>query len=126
MKISSKLRTIRSGAILFAAVAAMCFMSQSAQAQSCGYGGGFGGGGYGGHRGVGGVNISVGRGFGGVSSFYGGYNSFRPSYGHSVRRPYFHDTSHLDYHPGGFVRHGNHFDYLPGHYDVHRTGHWHR
>lgn len=35
-----------------------------------------------------------------------------------------HDTSHYDYHPGEFVRHGNHFHYVPGHYDFHETGHW--
>jgi hypothetical protein len=24
------------------------------------------------------------------------------------------------------VRHYNHYHYIPGHYDLHRTGHWHR
>ena len=50
---------------------------------------------------------------------YGGY----PAYGgraHSV----WHDTSHLDYHGPSLVPHRGHFDYVPGHYDVHRTGHW--
>jgi hypothetical protein len=31
----------------------------------------------------------------------------------------------LDYHPGYSWRHGNHFHYEPGHYDLHRDGHWH-
>ncbi len=35
-----------------------------------------------------------------------------------------HDTSHLHYRPARFLRHGNHFDYVPGRYEIHRTGHW--
>jgi hypothetical protein len=35
-----------------------------------------------------------------------------------------HDTSHLHYRPATFIRHGNHFDYVPGGYELHRTGHW--
>ena len=35
-----------------------------------------------------------------------------------------HDTSHYDWHPGGYVRHGGHFDYYPGHWDWHSTGHY--
>lgn len=45
--------------------------------------------------------------------------------GYGPRPPVWHDTTHLDYHPGGFVPHRNHFHYVPGHYDVHRSGHWH-
>ena len=41
------------------------------------------------------------------------------------RYPRWHDTTHWDYHPGGFHRHGNHFHYVPGHYHLHRSGHWH-
>lgn len=44
---------------------------------------------------------------------------------HGPRPPVWHDTTHLDYHPGGLVPHRNHFHYVPGHYDVHRTGHYH-
>ena len=44
---------------------------------------------------------------------------------HRSNRGGFHDTTHLDYHPPQLVPHGNHFDVQPGHYDVHRTGHWH-
>ena len=36
-----------------------------------------------------------------------------------------HNTTHLDYHPGGYVPHYDHFDYVPGHFDVHYDGHWH-
>jgi hypothetical protein len=35
-----------------------------------------------------------------------------------------HDTSHWDYHPGGYVAHYDHFDYVPGHYHFQNTGHW--
>jgi hypothetical protein len=54
---------------------------------------------------------------GGYGSAYGG--RYR-SHGHSD----WHDTSHLDYHPGGYQRHYNHHDYVPQHYDVHSSGHW--
>jgi hypothetical protein len=37
---------------------------------------------------------------------------------------HWHNTTHLDYHPGGLVRHYDHYDYVPGHFDVHRSGHW--
>ena len=52
-----------------------------------------------------------------------GYRSFAPNYG--WRTPTFHDTTHLDYHPPQIIRHRRHFHVQPGHYDVHRTGHWH-
>ena len=35
-----------------------------------------------------------------------------------------HNTSHYDYHPGEWIPYGNDFDYQPGHYDFHRSGHW--
>jgi hypothetical protein len=76
--------------------------------------------GYGGHvhgyrSGIG-VYSSGYRGFsvgvGGLNLNFGGY-------------PQWHDTSHLHYHPGSFQRHGNHYDFVPGHYDLHRSGHYH-
>jgi len=56
-------------------------------------------------------------------SYYGGYRS--SNFGNYNRYPVYHDTSHYDYHPGGFVPHGNHYHYQPGHYDYHQTGHYH-
>lgn len=54
-----------------------------------------------------------------------GYNScYSPWYGGGYG-PSWHDTSHLHWHSGGYVPHGNHFDYVPGHFDVHHTGHLH-
>jgi hypothetical protein len=50
--------------------------------------------------------------FGGVNIGWGGY-------------PTYHDTTHLHYHQGGYQQHGNHFHYVPGHYDVHQSGHYH-
>jgi hypothetical protein len=35
-----------------------------------------------------------------------------------------HDTSHYNYHPGEYVPHGNHLDYIRGDFALHRTGHW--
>lgn len=49
------------------------------------------------------------------------YHGYRG--GHRGHRTW-HDTTHLDWHPGDYVPHGNHFDYVPGHYDVHHDGHW--
>jgi hypothetical protein len=53
-----------------------------------------------------------------IGSFDGGLSVWP---GHSD----WHDTTHLDYHPGGVVRHRNHLHFVPGHYDVHRSGHFH-
>jgi hypothetical protein len=49
---------------------------------------------------------------GGISIGWGGY-------------PTFHNTSHYHYHPATLQQHGNHFHVIPGHYDLHQTGHWH-
>lgn len=64
-------------------------------------------------------------GYRGYSSNYG-YRSV-PSFGYSshYRAPRYHDTSHFDYHPTQVRRHRNHYDVIPGHYDYHRTGHYH-
>ncbi len=76
---------------------------------------------------IGGLGISTGHGHG-----HGGHGwgpSIRPVYpihgGHWGHRPFFHDTSHFDYHPPQLVPHNGHIDFVPGHYDLHRTGHWH-
>jgi hypothetical protein len=45
---------------------------------------------------------------------------YGPSYG-----PVWHDTSHWDYHPGGYISHGSHLHYVPGHFDFHSSGHYH-
>jgi hypothetical protein len=76
--------------------------------------------GYGGGYGYGGIGIRVGS----------HYPSYRvpANYGSrysAYRRGNYHDTSHLDYHPTEIRRHGSHFHVQPGHYDIHRTGHWH-
>lgn len=73
---------------------------------------------------------------GGYGGYYGGgygggrsWSSF--SYGsgslyRSGRNRVWHDTSHLHYHAPEIYRHRNHYHVTPGHYDVHRSGHWHR
>ncbi|MCA9135887.1 MAG: hypothetical protein KDB00_03990 [Planctomycetales bacterium] len=86
---------------------------------------------------AGGFSISIGnygyRGYpGNVPSIYYG-RSYRPSYNYS--RVYGHSQSfggyyhprqpHYDYHPPTLIPHGNHLDYVPGHYDLHHRGHIH-
>lgn len=69
---------------------------------------------------AGGVRLYIG-GYGG----YGGHGGYGHWGGNRYRSPrIWHDTSHYDWHPGQWVPHGNHFHYLPGHWDYHRTGHW--
>ena len=66
---------------------------------------------------------------------YRSYDSHNHNYGNSGYRYYsprrethyrYHDTSHYDYHPPSVRWHGNHIDVTPGHYDLHRQGHWDR
>jgi len=59
-------------------------------------------------------------------NIHGGHRGHRRHFG----QPYYpggwyHDTGHYDYHPPSVQWHGDHFDYVPGHYDYHNTGHWH-
>ncbi|QDV68421.1 hypothetical protein Poly24_21300 [Rosistilla carotiformis] len=75
--------------------------------------------------------------FGTPSYGYGGYSrSYRPSYGYGYGSPsygynrhqsYYRGYSghhphrpHYDYHGPRVVPHGNHYHYVPGHYDLHR------
>ncbi len=84
------------------------------------------------HFGSGGVHLDVGYphsyygdygGYYSRSHCYGGY-PYTSYYGGGGGRSYWHDTTHLDYHPGYYARHRNHDHYVPGHYDVHEDGHW--
>lgn len=75
--------------------------------------------------------------YGNYGGYYGSYNggygvypgygvvpystNYRGGWGGNAQ---WHDTTHLDYHPGEVVRHRNHYHYVPGHYDVHEEGHW--
>ena len=80
----------------------------------------------------GGIHVDFGRPHYG-HSYYGGHgHGWHGGYGHGHWNTYggwgghhdWHDTTHLDYHPGGYVPHYDHYDYVPGHYDVHHSGHW--
>jgi hypothetical protein len=86
---------------------------------------------HGGFR-VGGLSISIGN--RGYRSAYRSYSpTYRSHYGRGIQYGHrshyghgsYHDTSHYDYHPTEVIRHGNHYDVMPGHYDFHRTGHYH-
>ena len=71
-------------------------------------------------------NVNFGTGYGGYGGAYGYQNFNQTPYYYGRRHAYWHDTSHYDYHPPEFRRHGNHFHYQPGHYDFHQTGHFDR
>lgn len=125
--------------LVFAAGALMalsfvCSSDAAAQHYGRSYGGGHGRS-YGGGYSSPGLSVSVGYGnIGGYRSnnFRSvGYNSGFSGYNRGVGYPAhrgvhstWHDTSHLDYHGPSLVPHRGHFHYVPGHYDVHRTGHW--
>ena len=134
--------------IAMSAVLALSFVGSgdvSAQHNRCntGFGGGYSstyrGYGYGGGYSSPRFSVSVGYGnyggypvqnFGntGFDSGFSGHNGFS-GYGiNRVQRGHrtWHDTSHFDYHGPSLVPHGDHLDYTPGHYDLHRTGHWDR
>jgi hypothetical protein len=72
---------------------------------------------HGGYR-YGGYGCGYGGGYGYSPRSYSGYRGY--GYGHD----HWHDTSHYDYHRGGYERHYNHYHYVPGHYDFHQEGHW--
>jgi hypothetical protein len=120
-------------------------LSDQAQAKNGhrGHGGGHHGGGHhgggnhgGGHHGGGNLGGLIGSHIGGHRGGHGGHgghvyqptrqwNGYRRSYRPTWNQPRFHDTTHLDYHAPQVTRHGNHLHVQPGHYDVHRSGHWH-
>lgn len=67
-----------------------------------------------------------GRSFHGSSGHYGGFGHRSFRYGHrGYSSPYWHDTSHYRYYPTRIVPHGNHYDIIPGHSHLHRSGHYH-
>ena len=77
---------------------------------------------YGGHHGVHhGAHYGSPVALPSYSSYYSGGLGYGAGY--QVRRPVYHDTTHLDYHGPSLQRHGFHYHVVPGHFDVHRTGH---
>jgi hypothetical protein len=61
----------------------------------------------------------------GVSFGVGSYPIYASPIAPIYRPPAYHDTTHYDYHPPTVYRHGSHYHVMPGHYDLHRSGHWH-
>ncbi len=54
---------------------------------------------------------------------YGGrYHGGWGGYGHYGYHPW---RGHYDYHGPSLQFHGNHFDYVPGHYHYHHRNHYH-
>jgi len=122
-------KIVKVGAVALATMMFVGIDSKPAQAQ-------FGFGGFGIHLGGRNVHVDIGNPHGYRSS-YGRQSNYGRSYQRyqAYRAPAhldWHDTSHVDYIPGGYVRHRNHYDYVPGrhvihregHYDVHRGGHF--
>ncbi len=64
-----------------------------------------------------------GFGYGYRGHIHRGYNSVR--FRSFNNYPRYHNTSHFDYHGPSLQRHFNHYHYVPGHYDFHRSGHYH-
>lgn len=110
-----------------AAAVALCFVAGADTAEARGF-----------HFQSGGVHVDVGRPHRSFNS--GGYYGGRQVVGYGNRgygrtvgyggtgygHRSWHNTSHYDYHGPSLQRHGNHFDVVPGHYDLHRSGHWDR
>lgn len=74
-----------------------------------------------------GYHFDVGHGHGRHRSYYrgAGFHGGHGGWGHGWSGGHsWHDTSHFDYHPGGYVPHYDHVDYVPGHWDYHQQGHW--
>ena len=87
-----------------------------------------GGAGFGIHVGRGGLGIHVGHyGGGGHGHGHGGHGQGHGGHGqgHCLPAHTWHDTSHFHHRPGYLQGHGGHFHYVPGGYQLHRSGHWH-
>lgn len=108
--------SIKGFGVAIAAIVLASFTAGSAQAQ-CGYGD------YGYYGGGSGFSMQIGN--AGFSSFNRvpiyDTHYHRPVYSHG---PVWHDTSHYHYHGPSAVRHRNHYHVVPGHYHLHRSGHW--
>ena len=87
-------------------VAGLAVSGETSTAEAADFGIHFGHGGV--HVGHGSVRVGIG---GGHRGHYGGHYDW-------------HNTSHFDYVPGRYRRHGNHYHYTPGRYYYHRSGHY--
>ena len=54
-----------------------------------------------------------------------GYNNYN-NYGGYRSGQYGNSSTHFDYVPPTITQHGNHLDRTPGHFDLHRGGHYYR
>ncbi|MBX3439134.1 MAG: hypothetical protein KF861_16715, partial [Planctomycetaceae bacterium] len=68
-----------------------------------------------------GPGFNRGPGFSANPGFHGGHNH-RSGFG-NVPPAIWHDTSHYDWIPGQWVRHGHHVHWVPGRWVPHQTGH---
>ncbi|MFV0444205.1 MAG: hypothetical protein ACK5Q5_11610 [Planctomycetaceae bacterium] len=86
------------------------------------------GGGYGGFGGGYGGGWGAQPGYNPQPAFGGGghrHHGVNPGYNPGVGGHFdYHDTSHYDYIPGRWVKHGCHWDWQPGRYVYHQDGHF--
>ncbi len=96
-----------------AAAVALCFVAGAEKAEAAGF-----------HFSNGRVHVDIGNPHG---RWGGGYRGGWGGHGHGGHGGHgrWHDTTHYDYHAPSLRWHGDHVDFVPGHYDLHRTGHWH-
>jgi hypothetical protein len=99
---------------IIAAVGVLLASSATVEAGGRCYGGGYGGYGY--------SNYGYGGGYGNYGHIHHNVNPYTATWGGG--HLHYHDTSHFDYVPGGYVQHYDHFHYQPGGYIYHQTGHY--
>ena len=84
--------------------------------------------GFGLHIGGPNVRLNIGNPHGHARYHKVGYRPARPCFPPSRAWYHYgwHDTRHWDYRPGGYARHGNQFDFIPGHWSWQQRGDWDR
>lgn len=110
---------IRNTCFAFLAVIGISLFANQAQAQSCRYDRGYGSFSSPGFS----IRFSSNSYNRSSSGFSIGYSSYRPTY-----RPQrsFHNIPYYGYYSNRMSRYQNYYNYAPGHYRRHNTGHWHR
>ena len=88
---------------------------------------------YGGHRyglhlATRNFHLDVGRPHGRYFNSHWAHGSYCAAHlSHRYHHPHgavWHDATRWDLHRGGYFRHGNHYDYIRGHLDLHYDRHW--
>lgn len=78
------------------------------------------------HFGGGGAHVDASYSYGSYGGNYGCYPQstyYGGGWGGWVGHSDWHNTTHVDYHRGGYAPHQGHLEYSPGHFDTHSSGH---